>query len=180
MSNPWTEAWEEAEATAPPQEDVYTTIELQHASFVGGSPAEPFAVRIVNGVNEVVSFGIEDDAFLNAGETVPFDPVPFWAEHPEFAEGKTPEVPVVIDNIADDVLEALLNASEFRADLTMIYREYLKSDMSAPSYGPVEFKVRNVSITGSTVKGTARIDDLANMKFPKAVYTVNEFPALLG
>jgi hypothetical protein len=40
-----------------------------------------------------MSFGIEVGADFNGGETVTFQAIPFFAERPEFAEGKTPTCP---------------------------------------------------------------------------------------
>ena len=67
---------------------------------------------------------------------------------------------------------------QLRANLIAIYREYRSDDVSAPCFGPVEFIVRQVSMTGTRIEGMASIDDLANKKFPSRVYTTKEYPGL--
>ena len=176
MPDPWTEAWEEAEASAPPGIMIYATLELRHAAFVDG--AEAFAIRVVTGIDEDMSFTLEDDAPLNPGEEVEFKAVPFSADKPEFEEGKTPETRIVVDNVAREMTPHLEAAVQLRSDMTATYREYRSDDLSGPCYGPVTFTVKQVKVNGTRVEGMARIDDLANRKFPNKVYTLTEFPGL--
>lgn len=180
MSDPWTEAWEEAEATAPPDIVVYHTLELQHPAFLEGSPAEEVPVRIVADVHEDQTFGIEEGATFDGGETVTFQAVPFYAERPEFAEGRTPECQVTIDNAAGEIAQYLEAAVQIKADLVVLYREYRSDDLTEPCYGPIQFVMRKVTINGTSVTGMARLDDLANKRFPSKSYTIAEFPGLLA
>lgn len=176
MSDPWTAAWEEAEATAPPGVIAYSTLELQHPAFLENGVQVP--IRCVTEVTDNMQFGIEAGATYNAGETATFQAIPFYAERPEFAEGRTPQCDVTIDNVAREVSVYLEAAVQIKSDLIAIYREYLSDDTSEPSYGPVQFVMRKVTVSGTKVTGTARLDDLANRKFPLKVYSVNEFPGL--
>lgn len=176
MADPWTEAWEEAEASAPPGVQIYATLELQHPIFVEGST--PFAIRVVAGSPNDELFTLEPGAILNGGQEVNFQAVPFFAERPQYEEGKTPESMITIDNVARILTPYLEDAVLTRADMTAIYREYRSDDRTEPCYGPVQFLVKNVKVTGTQVTGAARIDDLANRKFPNKVYTINEYPGL--
>lgn len=97
-----------------------------------------------------------------------------------FDDGRMPESQVTIDNVARDMIRILEDAVKIRADLIISYREYRSDDLTAPCYGPVEFKMRKVTLSATTLIGTARLDDLANRKFPARVYTTNEFPGLLA
>lgn len=173
MSDPWTNAWEEAEASAPPNVMIYSTIELQHVAF--DAPA-----RCVTGVSDDVDFGIEDGATFNGGETVTFQAVPFFAERPEFAEGKTPSSAVTIDGVARELTEKLEAAVQVKASLNVLYREYRSDDLTEPCCGPIQFIMRQVRITGTTVTGTAQLQDLANRKFPYKIASVQEFPGLVA
>lgn len=177
MTDPWTPAWEEAEATAPPGIVVYCTLELQHPAFLQDAVEVP--IRVVTGVADDMSFGIEDGATFNGGETVVFQAIPFYAERPDFAEGRTPECQVTIDNIGREVLGYLEDAVQIKADLAVLYREYRSDDLTEPCYGPIRFVMRRVRVKGTSVVGVAKLDDLANRKFPYKTYTVNEFPGLL-
>ncbi len=176
MDDPWTEAWAEAEASAPPGVLIYCTLELRHPAFTDG--VTPFAVRAVSGVHEDMDFTLEDEAVVDGGDTVTFKAVPFFADPPEFEEGKTPESQITIDNVARELIPYLEQAVLLRADLTATYREYRSDDLTGPCYGPVTFIVKQVKVTGTRVQGMARIDDLANRKFPNKVYTLDAFPGL--
>ena len=176
MSDPWTAAWEEAEATAPPGLVVYCTLELQHPGIlVLGVPAP---IRCVTGVVDDTEFGIEAGATYDGGEMALFQAIPFFAERPEFAEGQTPSCAVTIDGVAREITPHLESAIRIKADLVAIYREYRSDDLTAPCYGPVAFVMRKVTVTGTSVTGQARLDDLANRKFPFKVYSIDEFPGL--
>lgn len=177
MSDPWTAAWEEAEATAPPDIIVYPTIELQHPAFLQGGVEVP--IRCVSGVSDDMSFGIEVGATFNGGQTVTFTAIPFFADRPEFAEGKTPQCTVTVDNVAREMAQYLEDAVQIKADLVAIFREYRSDDLTEPCYGPVQFVIRKVTVSGTKVTGIARLADLANRKFPFKVYSINEFPGLL-
>ncbi|MEW6125364.1 MAG: DUF1833 family protein [Pseudomonadota bacterium] len=175
MSDPYTEAWAEAVASAPADVDIIPTIEFQHPAFLEGGV--PIAVRLVLD-DEDRSLGIEAGALFNPGTMQTFRRCAFSASVPEVAAGRTPECTVTIDNVADQLTPYLNAAIEVRADLVLVYREY-RSDVTAePSYGPVEFVVRQVTISGSTVTGKARLADLANLSFPRRVYRPAEFPGL--
>jgi hypothetical protein len=172
-------AWEEAEATAPPGVTIYATLELQHPSFLDVSSVN-IPIRCVTGVADDMSFGIEGGGLFGGGTMQLFQAVPFYAERPEFSEGKAPECQVTIDNIGREVLQYLEAAVSVKADLVVLYREYRSDDLTTPCYGPIKFVMRKVRVTGTTVVGTARLDDLANRRFPYKSYTVSEFPGLVA
>jgi hypothetical protein len=180
MPDPWTTAWEEAEASAPPGVLIYSTLELQHPAFLQGEPPVQVPIRVVTGVSDDTVFGIELGATFDPGAMVTFQAVPFYSERPEFAEGKVPEVQIQIDNIGREILGYLDAAVQIKADLITIYREYRSDDLTEPCYGPIQFVMRKVKVGGTLVVGTARLDDLANRRFPFKSYTINEFPGLLS
>lgn len=166
MTDPWTGAWEEAEATAPPQVVIYCTLELQHPAF-----ATP--VRVVNGVVSDMTFTLEDTS------TVTFTAVPFYAERPEFAEGRMPTCSVTVDNVARELLPQIEAAVQVKADLVVLYREYRSDDLTEPCYGPIQFQMRKITAKGTSLTGVAQLDDLANRKFPFKITSVQEFPGLV-
>jgi hypothetical protein len=77
-----------------------------------------------------------------------------------------PEARIAIDNVARELLPHIERAMTYRADLV------------APCYGPVEFVIRNASMTGTRIEGGARLDNLAGRKFPSRLYTLRDFPGL--
>lgn len=177
MADPWTSAWEEAEATAPPQVVVYSTLELQHPAFIQDDVNVP--IRVVTGVSDNTSFGIELGADFNPGEMASFQAVPFYAEVPEFAEGKTPSCAVTVDGVGRELTAYIEDAVQVKADLSVLFRQYRSDDLSEPCYGPVRFIMKKVTVRGQTVVGTAQLDDLANRKFPYKVASIDEFPGLV-
>lgn len=172
MSDPWTAAWEEAAASCPPSVTVLSTLELWHISF-----AQP--VRAVAGLVEDMVLTLEAGAPRNSGEPVLFKAIPFRADWPEVAERTAPTTRVTIDNVARELAPVLENALGYRGDLVALYREWRSDDLTAPCYGPVEFVVKKVTVTGAAVVGHAQIADLSNRKFPNKAYTLTEFPSLL-
>jgi hypothetical protein len=157
--------------------EVFFTLELQHPGFVDES-SNPIPIRCVTGVFEDMQFGIEDGATFNSGEVATFTAIPFHADFPEFAEGKAPETRVVVDNVSRELVPHIECAVGLRADLIAIYREYRSDDLSAPCFGPVEFIVCNITMSGTRIEGMASIDNLANKKFSTRVYTTKEYPGL--
>lgn len=175
MSDSWTDAWAEAVASAPADVDLYVTLELQHPAIQDGGVSVP--VRLV--LDDVDrTLGIEPGAMFNPGTQQVFTHCAFSAGQPEVGVGRTPECSVTIDNVADQLTPYLNAAVEVRADLLLVYREYRSDVLSEPSYGPVEFVLRQVTISGSTVTGKAKLADLANMSFPRRIYRPAEFPGL--
>jgi len=177
MAEPWTDAWAEAEASCPQDALVFDTIELQHVTFeIDGSPV---ALRFVRDVEER-SFGIEETATYNPGQTVAFAPSAFQADLPTVGEKQIPECKITVDNVARDLMPYIEAAVTVRSDLTIVLRQYREDDPSEPCYGPVAFILRQVTVTGTRVEGTARLENLVNVKFPRRVYTRSEFPALVS
>lgn len=177
MTDVWTAAWEEAEASTPPTIDVYHTLELQHSAFVDAGV--PFSIRAVAGDYADQDFTLEDGATIDGGATVTFTALPFYTEFPEVAEGTTPSCKISIDSVGDELIPYLEAATKVRSDMIAIYRQYRSDDRSAPCYGPVEFRIKQATLRSSTIEGVCKIDDLANRKFPSRVYQLKEYPGLV-
>lgn len=176
MSDPFTAAWEEAIASVPQDVVVFYTLEFRHPAFIENEVA--VAVRVVTDTPDDQLFRIEVGAEMNAGEIAKFIAVPFRAAAPTFAEGQMPETQITIDNAGRELIPRLEAAVTMRADLDVVYREYRSDDRNEPCYGPIAFVMRNVAVSGASVTGTAKLDDLANSKFPRGVYTIARFPGL--
>lgn len=168
------EALLEAYASSPPSQRTYFTLELQHSTF--NEPA-----RVVTGVGGDKQFGIELGAALNPGEMVTFIACPFRADPPEQREGLPPQCKVSIDNVTRELWPKIKVAMGVREYLKVLYREYVDSDLTEPAYGPVEFVLREVSMTGTTLTGTAVVNNLLNKRFPRKDMNYNyvDFPSLL-
>lgn len=179
MSDPYTAAWAEAEASAPPGVVTYSTLELQHPSFLDETETFEVPIRIVAETPEDQLFTIEDGAAFNGGEIAKFLACPFYSEGPDFEEGKMPEVKVTIENVSRFIGPKMDDAVSVMADLVMVFRQYRSDDRTEPCYGPVQFVLRGVTVRGADITGVAQLDDLANSKFPRQVYDATRFPGLL-
>lgn len=168
------EAYLEALAACSPTQRTYYTLELQHSTF-----AEP--VRVVSEVGDDMQFGIEAGAVHNGGEMRTFIACPFRADPPEQREGLPPQCKVSIDNVTRELWPKIKAAMGVREYLKVLYREYVDSDLTEPAYGPVEFVLREVSMTGTTLTGTAVVNNLLNKRFPRKDKNYNyvDFPSLL-
>lgn len=178
MADPWTALWEEAEASAPPGVRQYDTIELIHPAFIDSGV--PFSVRAVTKVATDMSFTLENGAPLNSGESVLFKAINFWSERPEFGEGVTPQCEVIVDNVGRELMPYLENMVGTRANLTAIFRQYRSDDLTEPCYGPIEFQIKKVTVSMTRVQGTMLLDNLSNSKFPKELFTFEEYPGLMN
>lgn len=168
------EALLEAYASCPPSARVYYTLEIWQSSF--DAPA-----RVVANVGDDMALGIELGAPRNSGETVTFIACPFEAAYPEQREGQPPSTTIKIDNVNRELVPKIRAAQGVREYITVLYREYLGSDLTEPAYGPVEFELREVQMAGATLSGTVMVKNLQNKRFPRITrnYDYEQFPSLL-
>ncbi|MHC2251043.1 DUF1833 family protein [Bradyrhizobium embrapense] len=168
------EALLEAYASCPPSARVYHTLEIWQSSF-------DVAARVVANVGDDMTFGIELSAPRNPGETVTFIACPFESKYPEQRQGQPPQTDIKIDNVNRELLPKIRAALGYREYISVLYREYLASDLTQPSYGAVEFELRNVKVVGTSITGTVMVKNLQNKRFPRLTknYDYVQFPSLL-
>jgi hypothetical protein len=168
------EALLEAYASCPPSARIFQTLEVWQSSF-------DQAARIVANVGDDMSFGIEMGAPRNAGETVTFIACPLTADYPEQREGQPPSSKITIDNVTRELVPKIRAALGVREYIQVLYREYLASDLTEPAYGPVEFELRNIAMTGTQLTGQVMVKNLINKRFPRLTknYDYVQFPSLL-
>lgn len=175
MTDPWTEAWAEGMASVDPTVFYYCTLELRHPAFI--EDGEPLAIRVVLDVQDR-TLTLEPSAPMDGGQAVVFTATAFEYDMPEFGEGRLPEARVRIDNVARLLEPHIEAAAAQKADIVVSYREWRSDDTTAPCYGPLDFVMRRATVTGSSVEGYVRIDDLQNVRFPSRVYSRTQFPSL--
>lgn len=168
------EAMLEANASCPPDETLYCTLELEHPSF-----DQP--VYVVANIADDIELGIEAGIDVNQGQMVTHIACPFKAEYPEQREGQPPQCKVSIDNVSRELLPKIRAALDVRAYVKVTYREYLGSDLTEPAYGPVQFILSKVTVKAATLTGTITVGNLQNKRFPRADqnYTTTQFRSLL-
>ena len=168
------EALLEAYASCPPSSRIFYTLEIWQSSFAQ-------AARVVANVGDDMVFGIEQGAPRDAGAMVTFLACPFQAAYPEQREGQPPSTKITIDNVSRELVPLIRTALGVRQYIDVLYREYLSSDLTEPAYGPVEFELREVQMTGTSLTGTVMVKNLQNKRFPRLTknYDYIQFPSLL-
>lgn len=162
----------EAYAHAPADDVVYQTLELWHPDF-------SVPVRVVHNPSDVDAT-IEATAPRNPSATVTFTAFAFRFVRPEIGPNGSPQCTIEIDNVSRDLVAAIESSMGSRDPITILYREYLASDLSTPQNNPpIELTVRTITVDVFTVRATAGFADLTNRRFPRKEYTADRFPGLI-
>lgn len=172
MTDAWTQALKEAYASAPTNVIVLPTLELRHALWA--SPARVVCDKID------LSALLEADAPDGAGTIVTFSACAFQSEPPESSD-KPPEIQIRIDNVSREISTLVDQAMGQRSPIEITYRTYIVSDATThgPHYVLNGLTLRRVSVTSTSVTGTATFGDYINRAFPRVLYTAERFPGLV-
>jgi hypothetical protein len=173
----YSEALAAAYASAPEAEVILDTLEFRHPLFLEGG--SPFGIRVVNDHSNLTAT-LEADAPLNPGAAVLFYAVYFQFVRPSESEsGSVPEVEITVDNVARHLMQYLDAAKGSRSPISVTWRPYLASDLTAPHMNPpLTLTLRNVQCNMTTVTARAGYGDLTNRRFPAIEYTSKKFPQL--
>lgn len=162
----------EAYASAPADDIVYETIELWHPDF-------SVPVRVVHNPTDVDAT-LEASAPRNPSATITFSAFAFRFVRPEIGPNGAPQCTIEIDNVSRDLVAAIESSMGSRQPITILYREYLASDLTVPANDPpIALTVTNISVDVFRVRATAGFADLANRRFPRQEYTADRFPGLI-
>ena len=166
------QAIKEAYASAPTDEIVFDTLELQHPAFVDDQGL-PDSIWVVND-------NVDLTATLEDGSTVKtFVKMRFDFEMPPLEEGGTPLAFITMDNVSREIVRNVELAVESPELITVLYRPYVKSDLSVPGMiPPLKGYLTSVNVDTFRVKGTLDFGTIVNKAFPKNVYTEARFPGL--
>jgi len=178
MPAPFSVALQEAYASVPATEVVLDTIEI-HAIAPDGAHIFTTPIRIVRDDADLLAT-LEQDAPRDAGAQVTFLSFVFdLTLQPSQATG-VPELELGIDNVTDEIEDALDEAVDARAKLVVIYRAYLASNPTAPQNTPVKLIGTRPVADDATQKITMRCSaaDWMNKRVPSEDYTRARFPGL--
>lgn len=165
MTDPYSELFKEAIASAPAGAVMVNTLEMRHES-IGG---------VLFLAQSLTNF----EATLETGATVVFEAVPFRITLPRKSAEGLQELQISIDNVDRRISDFCQNAAGFMSPVELLYRPYLMSDLSEPQMvPPLRLFLRNVSVSATEVAGRATYADLINKKFPSDPYTRKRFPGL--
>jgi hypothetical protein len=173
----YSEALAEAYASAPEDEIILDTLEIRHELFQ--QAGVPFAIRVVND-HTALEAVLEDDAPLNAGTTVRFEPVYFNMTRPSESEsGQTPEVDLSVSNVSRYILPYIDLLKGNRNPIQVTWRPYLASDLSGPHMvPPLTLSVRGITADLLTVNMRVGLGELTNRRYPALEYTAKKFPGM--
>lgn len=163
-----TAAIEEAYASAPADEIVYHTLEFDHADFV-----QPiYVVRDRADLTATLEDGVTEVTFTAFG---------FDFHLPPIEQTASPEIVISIDNVGREIMPYLDAAAQSPDLVTVTYRPYLSSDLSAPQMDPpLTMVVREITVDVFKVECRATFGDFANRRFPNDYYDAQRFPGLIA
>lgn len=166
------QALKEAYAAAPTNSIIYHTIEINHPSF-----SQP--IRLVRDMVDLVAT-LEATAPHNPSTAVTFIAFRFDIVPPDSSPVAVPQCILEIDNVDRSIMAQVQVASASTSVTTVIYREYLSTDLSAPQNNPpMELEIMAVSCTVFRISATCGFGSLANKRFPGDDYTAEVFPGLI-
>jgi len=165
------QALKEAYASAPTTQVAYHTLELYHPAFTA-------PIRVVRDFVDL-SATLESTAPRDASQTVLFVGFAFDIVPPEVSATGVPQCQITIDNVSREIVSNLELAISSNQPITVIYRLFLSSDLSAPQNNP-PMTLTVISMTADVFKvtATATFGDMVNRKFPSQMYTLDTFPGL--
>jgi len=166
------QAIKEAYAVAPNNSVAYHTLEIYHPSFT--TP-----IRVVRDFVDL-SARLESTAPRDASTYVTFVGYAFDFVLPEVSTGGVPQLQITIDNVARDIMAGLEQAVTTSTPITVIYRLFISTDLTAPQNNPpMSMTIISISADVFKVTATATFGDMVNKKFPTVLYNIETFPGLV-
>lgn len=163
----YSEVIKEAFATARSNDPIFETIEIRHASI----PQSIFIVKNTEDMEFPLELG---------GELVPFRAAGLDITLPTRSQEGTQDLAITISNVGKEASDFLQKAATFPEEpVILVYRPYLKSDLSRPHMEPpLELSLAGATISSLEVSGTASLTDMLNKRFLTEIYDEERFPAL--
>lgn len=167
MSDPLMEAaLAEAYASCPTDLVVLETVEINHPSFTDGP------IRVVNDYVDLT-------ATLETGQAATFVRFAFTSVKPEVNAAGVPEYLVTVDNATAEIARMLMSVSASPSPLTVVIRQYRSDDLTKPAGRLIPGEIRHVDAPESSVTIKIGFGQIANMPFPKELFTPRRFPGLV-
>ena len=93
-------------------------------------------------------------------------------------DGRELSCEVLVDNVTKHLTPHLQAAVRVQATLWITYRQYVSSDLSEPKFRIANLWVNNVTTTPTGVRGTCKLINAHNRKFPNMIYNLDDFKGL--
>lgn len=166
-----TDAIKEAYASCPSDVAVLETIEIYHPDWSS-------VIRLVRDKQNLTAH-LEADAPNDPDADVVFTALDFTLDHPRVGEGRQ-ELTVSVDNITAAFMP-LIEAHDLSSadEVKIIYRPYLSTDLTGPHMNPpLQLVVKSIAASMSRLSLSCGYAEFANYRFPRKVYTSDEFPGI--
>lgn len=123
--------------------------------------------------------GYEDiTAITESSATVTFQAAGIDVSLPKKNNDGTQKLAFAIDNVRGDAQRLINDAKEVDARITITYRTYLASDLSAPAEKPYVMTALSATMKGPVVEISAGYFDMINSAWPRDRYTAEFAPGL--
>lgn len=165
-------ALQEAYASAPVDDIVYHTLEIRHPDF-----AAP--IRVVRDHADLDAT-LEASAPEDASTEVTFTRFAFDFVRPEMSSAGVPQMTIEIDNVDRSIVANIEAAMASTERITVIYREFLSGDLSAPQNDPpITLTVLSITADVFRVRAVCGWYNLENARFPTTEYSAETYPGLI-
>jgi hypothetical protein len=151
-------------ASAPVDDVIIHTLELKSAGFNGH-------IRIAQGFDDAV-------VTLENGGRARFEASGFGVSLPHRAVKGKQDLQFQLDNVTGRAIKEIDSALESGDTISVTYRAYAGSDLSAPGQPPLVLTATSVQTDINTVVVVASFNDLVNKAWPRRRYTPSFAPGL--
>ncbi|MBF0428888.1 MAG: DUF1833 family protein [Magnetococcales bacterium] len=165
-------ALKEAYAVAP-RDHMYHTLEIRHATI------DP-PIRVVMG-GWGISAKLEAAAPANPSETVEWLAFAFSITPPDIQASGSPRMMIELENVSRIIMAAIESAMDSTTPVEVTYRIYLESGLTVgpENNPPLNLTATTVHIDQMRIKIEVGYPDMGQKKFPRRVYSAQEFPGLV-
>lgn len=123
--------------------------------------------------------GFDDTtATTEIGATVKFTASGFAVALPKRDNSGNQMLTFAIDNVTGEAQQLIDKALDARARISLVFRVFISSDLSAPAERPYRMTVLNGLMQGASVQLNAGYFDLINLGWPRRKYTLGFAPCL--
>lgn len=118
------------------------------------------------------------DVRLETGEVVTVDYGPIDSSLLGIDNAGKQSLKIGFENVTGEVLEFVNWALENQLVITLVYREYLDSDLTEPARKPIRMTAHDASVEGDVVVFVAGHFDIVNTQFNRESYTAEKYPGI--
>lgn len=151
---------------APPDDQLLDCLELRHPGW-----SQPVVL-----VNSFQSLRVR----FEDGRAFDARPLGFSVDLPAAGTQGRQDMSILIDNVSAEVWQLLETAqAQPQFPITVVWRAFLRSDLSAPCAQPLTLAAYQVTANLSGVQLSAQRSDAINNRWPGVVYRPQRWPGLV-